>query len=405
MPQIFIFYHFLHPDDVVSAVHFSELATGLAERGWEVTAFPCNRGHHENSTETYPRREGWKGIQFERIWRPKWSQSGHVARIFNAVWMLGRWSLLGVNPKRRPAALIIGSDPVLSILVAPIWRWLKPKTLIAHWCFDLYPEAAYAEGLLREHGKLSFMLRGILRLAYRGCDLIVDIGPKMRQRLLAYGTHSARSTIIPWALKEPAAVVPTTAPDRAAIFGSATLGLMYSGTFGRAHSFEDMLALVRLLRPDGASLALSVRGHREDELRAAIHAGEDNIHFLPFASTEELEQRLAAADVHVVTLRSEWAGTVVPSKFFGALAIGRPVLFCGSPESDIAQWIQAHGIGWVLAPGDAPAVAQQMRAAMQDPAAITAMRERCFRLYQDQFSRRHGLQLWDAELRGLLRRG
>ena len=405
MAEVFVFYHFLHPDDVVSAIHFSELATGLAECGWKVTVFPCNRGHHENSTETYPRRETWKMVRFERIWRPKWSQSGHITRVLNALWMILRWSLLAIHPQRRPAVLILGSDPVLSILVAPVWRLFKPHTRIAHWCFDLYPEAAYAEGLLSEYGSLAAVLRRILRRAYRACDLIVDIGPTMRRRLQAYGAPSTRATIVPWALTEPGSPVPTAEPERTAIFGDAALALMYSGTFGRAHSFEDMLALLRLLRPDGAALALSVRGHREDELRAAIHEGESNIHFLSFASTEELEKRLAAADIHVVTLRSEWAGTVVPSKFFGALAIGRPILFCGSPHGDIAQGIQAHDIGWVLAPGNAPAGARQIRAAMQDPRAMAAMRERCFRLYRNRFSRRHGLQLWDSALRGLWRSG
>ncbi len=405
MAKVFVLYHFMQPDEVVSAVLFSELSAGLAERGWSVTAFPCNRAHDDSGTALYPRHETSRGVRFERIWRPKWPQSKNLFRVLNAFWMIFRWSLLALNPRFRPEVLIVGSDPVMSILIAPVWRLFRPGTLIAHWCFDLYPEAAYAEGLLSQSGRLSRLLRHVLRTAYRGCGLIVDIGPKMRRLLLAYGSSAARRTIVPWALKEPDSVPASGGPGRDAIFGGARLALMYSGTFGRAHSFEDMLTLARLLRPDGAALALGVRGHRERELRAAVHEDDTNIRFLSFASSEVLEERLAAADIHVVTLRSEWAGTVVPSKFFGALAIGRPILFCGSPDADIAQWIDAHGIGWVLAPGDAQAVARQMRAHMRDPEAMRAMRDRCFRLYRERFSRREGLQLWDAELRKLLESG
>jgi hypothetical protein len=47
-------------------------------------------------------------------------------------------------------------------------------------------------------------------------------------------------------------------------------------------------------------------------------------------------------------LRKEWTGTVVPSKFFGALAIGQPVLFVGSRESSVARIIEEHGVGWLI---------------------------------------------------------
>ena len=76
---------------------------------------------------------------------------------------------------------------------------------------------------------------------------------------------------------------------------------------------------------------------------------------MPFAFKQsDLEVRLSAADIHVVTLRDEWTGTVVPSKFFGALAVGRPVLFAGSPKSAVARWIVKHRVGWVLTESSMP---------------------------------------------------
>ena len=70
--------------------------------------------------------------------------------------------------------------------------------------------------------------------------------------------------------------------------------------------------------------------------------------FAGFAPESELEKRLAAADIHLVSLRPEWTGVVVPSKFFGSLAAGRPVVFAGGPDSAIARWIHEFGVGWVL---------------------------------------------------------
>src|SRR5207247_168597 len=113
----------------------------------------------------------------------------------------------------------------------------------------------------------------------------------------------------------------------------------------------------RRLRGAGACLCFAVRGNRADELRAAIRPDDDNVQLAGFAPEEALEARLAAADIHLVSLRPEWSGVVVPSKFFGALAVGRPVLFAGPRDCGIARWIEEHGVGWVLEAGTEEQVA------------------------------------------------
>src|ERR1700738_583559 len=95
-------------------------------------------------------------------------------------------------------------------------------------------------------------------------------------------------------------------------------------------------------------------------LRSDILVSDNNVTLCPFASQEHLEARLSAADILVVTLRDEWTGAVVPSKFFGALAAGRPVLFEGSDDCAIAQWIKEFGVGWVLTPASEEAIAKQL---------------------------------------------
>ena len=399
---MYVFYQFLFPDDVVSSVLLSELCSGLVDRGWEVTAFPCARGF-QDASRTYPCREVWNGVKIERIWRPGWMQASGIGRILNALWMILRWAILAPMPRHNPDVIIVGTDPILSVCIAPIWRFFKPKTIIAHWCFDLYPEAAFADGLLDRRGIAARILRPLLKRAYRACNLVVDIGPCMRQLLLQHDPTLRMATLVPWALTEPERPVPIAREEREKIFGDARLALMYSGSFGRAHSFEDMLELVRLLRNDDVHLACSVQGNRSAALRAAVRPEEDtNIHFVPFADASGLQDRLACADIHIVSLREEWTGTVVPSKFFGALAIGRPVLFCGSRTSAIAIWIRQYNLGWVLPPGEAAQVVTSIRAVMCDPNALEQMREQCYRVYQKQFSRQTVIHAWHQHLSNLM---
>lgn len=323
-------------------------------------------------------------------------------RLLNAGWMIARWSFAACNPSRRPDIVVIGTDPVLSILVALFWRVFRPRNKIVTWCFDLYPEAAYAEGVLRPTSAWAGLLRRVLMRAYSSCDLIVDIGACMRSLLNTYRAPALHTTLVPWALHEPV-VFPAPIPaERAAIFGNARLALLYSGNFGRAHSLDDLLDLARRLRGSGVHLAFSIRGNCAHSVRVAITAEDVNISIVDFASCAALESRLAAADIHVVTLREEWTGTVVPSKFFGALAAGRPVLFCGSPRSAIAICIEQYGLGWVLSPGNGANIAETLAKLLEIPGELDRMKENCFRIYREKFAKAITLDRWDDLLRQLL---
>ncbi len=156
------------------------------------------------------------------------------------------------------------------------------------------------------------------------------------------------------------------AEARKELFGDAKLGLLYSGNLGRAHVYRPFVELAKRVEGDSIAFCYAGRGPQMDSLRAEVDAarqsandageraegtvtgGLTNIVFAGFASEEQLGKRLAAADVHMVSLAPHWTGTVVPSKFFGALAVGRPVLFAGSRNSAIAKWIEEFGVGWVL---------------------------------------------------------
>src|SRR5947199_2264023 len=89
-PSVHILYHYFYPDDVVSGIHFADLASGLASRGWRVTALPCNRGCRDE-TRTYCREEYWQGVHILRIWRPRFRQGSSIGRLLNAAWMITAW--------------------------------------------------------------------------------------------------------------------------------------------------------------------------------------------------------------------------------------------------------------------------------------------------------------------------
>jgi glycosyltransferase involved in cell wall biosynthesis len=339
-------------------------------------------------------------VHIRRVWRPGLSQESSLGRIVNAAWMIAAWSMLSLK-SRRPDVVLVGTDPILSMTVGLAWGLLRRRVRIAHWCFDLYPEAASAANLLNE-GSLTYrMLRGLAAVSYRRCSLIADLGSCMRERLANYGKHEFQ-TLVPWALVEPERPATGDRGIRKKMFGDADLGLLYSGNFGQAHSYREILDLARLMRDDGVQFTFAVRGNRVQELQGDVLPEDCNIRFLDFVPESQLQAHLGAADVHLVSLRPEWAGIVVPSKFFGSLAMGRPVIFAGPPSSAIACWIYEHKVGWVLTPETIAGVADDLRALRRQPQRLQEMQTRCHAVYHKYFARETVLDGWDACLRQML---
>jgi glycosyltransferase involved in cell wall biosynthesis len=208
-------------------------------------------------------------------------------------------------------------------------------------------------------------------------------------------------TIAPWALLEPDQAVPVDLRERQELFGDANLALLYSGNFGRAHSAHLVPRLAQGLRPFSGRVAFSVREREIPTLKLQM-GPESAVAFAPFASYNRLQSRLSAADVHIVALRESWTGAVVPSKFFGSLAIGRPVLFLGSAESAVAKWIEEFDTGWVLNENTFESVVCRLIALGGDEHAKTQLFRHCNAVYREKFSRTEALDRWDRILRGLI---
>ncbi len=362
---------------------------------------PAARLYDSQSRLAY--RELWGSVEIQRVWRPSLRQASNFGRVLNAVFMLLAWSWRAVVSRRAAReVVVIGTDPILSILVAIPWRLFRPGSRIVHWCHDVHPEAAVAEGTFKEKSWTVRVLKSLLKLAYRRCDAIVDLGSCMRALLLQYQPTTGPTqsspvvdTITPWALIEPDTVQKPDASVHQDLFGSSQLGCLYSGNLGRAHQFELFLALARATREDGLGFCFAGRGARLQTLKDALTPGDINVRFAGFAEESQLNARLQAGDVHLVSLQESWTGTVVPSKFFGALAIGRPILFTGSRRCAIAEWIVEYGVGWLLTAENLPEIAADLKRLALDDERRAALNLHCQNVYREHFSKSKQLDRWN----------
>ena len=400
--RIIVIYHFFYPDDVVSSRHISDFAEGLAKRGWEVTALTSNRFCRDPKAQVEKTEEIWHGVRIHRASRPAFKQSGNLGRLLNAFWLMARWLNFIA---RQPAydAVVLGTDPQFSYFMLPLIRLMKPRSKLLCWGFDLYPEAIIANemGLL---SKLAYAVRPLTRFCYHRLDGMVDIGPCMRLLLDSYGHRAAQNTLVPWALIEPDAPIDPDPDTRRELFGDAQLALLYSGTIGKAHKFECFIALARELRRRSASVSLCFagRGNHYDELRSMITEEDSNIHFAGFADESQLAKRLSSGDIHMISLRPGWEGVVVPSKFFGSLAAGKPLLYEGSPNSDIKIWIDQYQVGYAIDKDNTYQIADELCLLVDNPALLLEKQLNALKCYQENFSKEKVIDGWDDFLQKII---
>ena len=146
------------------------------------------------------------------------------------------------------------------------------------------------------------------------------------------------------------------------------LVVMYSGNLGLGHLFEEVLEVAESQGSSSEGKKIRFSFHGEGKRRVEV---ENFLEAYPASPTElhgyEREERLRAhlrsADLHLVSLNPVWDGTMVPSKLQGIFAVGRPVVFVGSENCAIGQWIKESGGGWIVSPGDINGLRQVLRKA------------------------------------------
>ena len=216
------------------------------------------------------------------------------------------------------------------------------------WEMDMYPDVATDLGYFARGGTLDRIVGWLADLARHRADRIIALGDCMRARLLARGIPAERIAVAHnWA--DGSAIVPL---DRV---GSATeLVLLYSGNLGLAHDLSTILAAMTTLADDARFRFLFVgSGGRRAELAAAAAQRElAQVELRPYVERASLSESLAAGDIGLVTQRAECCGSVVPSKVYGLLAAGRPVLYIGPAAATPALLIEQFGCGWHVPVGE-----------------------------------------------------
>jgi colanic acid biosynthesis glycosyl transferase WcaI len=395
---------YFHPDFSATSQMLSDLAFGLARQGFEVSVV-ASRQLYDQARATLAAEEVIDGVTVHRVYSTRFGRSGTLGRLcdylsFHAAAALKLRGLLGADH-----VVVAKTDPpLLGVTVGIVARSRGARTI--NWLQDLFPEVL---GAVTVENKLAqSLVRALTNIRNRSLAAAhenVVIGDRMARHVQQQGVSSRSLRVIEnWSDGQ---VVSPRSRQGNALRGEWQLARQmvvgYSGNLGVAHEFDTILDAAKQLleRTDIVFLFIGA-GSRLAWLKGQVQQrGLVNVRFQPYQSRERLAESLSVPDVHLVCLRPDMEGLIVPSKFYGVLAAGRACIFIGDPEGEIAVQVRRLRCGMAVRSYDAPDLVKQLKDLADDPKALAELGERARSAFEQKFERSVAVQKWAQLLKSL----
>ena len=395
MRRLIFINRFFAPDHSATSQILSDLAFDLAGAGREVHCVTSQQ-IYDDPKAALPQRETINGVDVHRVASTAFGRAALIGRSIDYV-SFYRSVRRCLDELVRPRDIVIAKTdpPLMSVVARPVAR--RNGARLVNWLQDIYPETAVELGVPFMRGPVAASLAALRNATLREAAATVVVGDLMGRKVEALGAPAERIHVIPNWCNDEDIVAAADNPLRRQWNLTDKFVLGYSGNLGRAHEFATVLAAAERLREEPRVAFLMIGGgKRFDELSAAVQARglAGAFRFLPYQARTLLSYSLGAADAHWVSLDPRLEGLMVPSKFYGIAAAGKPIVVIGDPNGELGRLVQGNACGFAIAPGDSEALTATLRQLLNAPQTVSEMGARARQMLDAHFTRRQGLARW-----------
>lgn len=361
------------PDPAAVGQHVADLAEHMTKQGWRVIVYAAARGY-ENPTQVYAAREMRNGVEVCRLPLSSFGKASLAWRLIGGGMFLLQATIWGLF-NRRLDCVVVSTSPPFAGLGGALLAIIRRVPLI-WWVMDVNPDQLIVAGKTRPGSISVRVFDWINRLTLRVSKAVVVLDRYMAERIVAKHPVAEKLYVIPPWPPEGLLITEVGAGRtfRRAHGLEERFVVMYSGNHAIQHPLDTLLAAANGLASEPRIAFVFIGGGAGKALvEQAVKGGARNIVSLPFQPLAEIRESLAAADIHVVAMGNEVVGIVHPSKIYGAMAAGRPILFFGPERSHAGELLAGRSFGRIVSHGDVEGAIRVIREMIAWP--IEARRE------------------------------
>lgn len=399
---------FFYPDHSPTSELLSDVAFALTERGFDVSVITSRQRYEQAKTEL-PARETIGGVDITRVWTSAWGRLRLVGRSVDYLTFYTATAWHVWNTARAGDIVVAKTDPPLLSVPMAIVAKMRGAYLV-NWLQDVFPEVAEALNVGGRIGKIACgALRPLRNWSLQSAKVNVVVGEEVARRLRAMDIDNVE-IISNWS--DGTLVTPMPASEskfRKEWVPGDCFVVCYAGNLGRAHDVDTLLSAMTSLQEQGkkppsdfaAKITFVFVGGgalRAKLEREALKRKLSNFRVCPYQPKEFLSETLAVGDVHLVSLNPALEGLIVPSKFYGIAAAGRPTIFIGAKDGEIAHLLEEFRCGFTVAPGNGDALAKKILELATDQELCAALGNCARHAFERQWNKSQALTKWEALL-------
>ena len=404
-PRIWLVNQFFGQGSAPTGRLLDDLAIQLQKAGWQVTVLTGAGSYRETEAQIHTKFSG-------DIRRLGWRKSGHGSLGKLCYWLafaihLAGWTLW----RRQPEVILMQTTPPLLHVWFSVWQCLRGRhARLVLWNQDTYPELLVASRIFRETSWIYRGLRRLNRWSIRRLETVVVLDSAMRDHFLSQLTNpQPEVALIPnWDTTAPG-IAGNLSENLKQLSAGYLHKLVYSGNLGLGHDLEPLLQALAQ-QPEQTDIFLVVVGTGGQTSALAERAKREGwrfVGFSPYLDDSAFLALLNWADVGLVALDARYLGLMSPSKMHAWLGAGKPVLYLGPRNSNVAETIDQFDCGWICEPTDSTAVQQALSEMRTNPLIFErkglAARQAWAERHSSQAAQRAWALLiaqWQARLRG-----
>jgi len=361
--KILILSQVFYPDNVAVSLFMSDLSEQLVKKGHEVHVL-AGQYNYEDSAIKYSRTELWQGVKISRLPNSGMGKKSNLSRMidflsFNFL-ILAR--LLKLNKRSYDLVISTTVPPMLSFFVSLI---AKPKKMnFCYWAMDLQPELSISAGLVNVNSLGAKILSFMGDRVFKKADHIFALDEYMRSHIIKKGGNPDKISLSQlWPVMNKRDSGSRLQNEfRQQHQWHDKFVIMYSGNHSLVHPLDTLLQAALQLRYRNDILFVFIGGgvRKADVTDFKIKNKLNNIVQLPFQPRENVHLSLSAADLQVVLMGNEQVGFTHPNKIYGALYLGKPILYVGPTPSHVTDHLHKLPSNIMVNHGESKLLADQI---------------------------------------------